>query len=94
MQEPTITIMQFLKGNYSNLLLFPVSSADVEEIILSLRNKPGDINTFSTSVLKRIRRYVSHVLSHIINLSLRTGIFTDCLKLAQSDSHTKRRLFN
>ena len=79
MQEPMITI-NIKKGN---LLFFaPVSSADVEEIILSLRNKPGNINTISTSVLKRIRRHVSHVLCHIINLSLRTGIFHDCLKLA------------
>ena len=83
---------QYLKGSYVNSLFFaPVSSADVEEIILSLRNKPGNINTFSIYVLKRIRRYVSHVLCHIINLSLRTGIFPDCLKLAmQSDSHTRR----
>ena len=60
----------------------PVSSADVEKIIVSLRNKPGNINTISTSVLKRIRRHVSHVLCHLINLSLQTGIFPDCLKLA------------
>ena len=51
--------------------------------IHSLGNKPGNINTFSTSVLKRIRRHVSHVLCHIINLSLRKGIFLDCLKLPQ-----------
>ena len=75
---------QYLKGNYPNSLFFaPVSSTDVEEIILSLRNKPGNINTFSTSVLKRLRCHVSHVLCHIISLSLRTGIFPDCLKLAR-----------
>ena len=62
---------QYLKGNYFNSLFFaPVSSADVEEIILSPRNKPGNINTFSTSVLKRISPHVSHVQCHIINLSL------------------------
>ena len=33
---------QYLKDNYVNSLFFaPVSSADVEEIILSLRNKPA-----------------------------------------------------
>ena len=75
---------QYLKGNYVNSLSFaPVSSADVEEIIISLRDMPGNINTISTSVLKRIRRHVSHVLCHIINLSLRTGIFADCIKLAR-----------
>ena len=75
---------QYPKGNYVNSLFFaPVSSADIEEIILSLRNKTVNINTISTSVLKRIRRHVSHVLCHIINLSLRTGIFPDCLKLAR-----------
>ena len=75
---------QYLKSNYVNsLFLAPVSSADVKEIILSLRNKPGNINAISTSVSKRIRRHVTHVLCHIINLSLRTGIFPDCLKLAR-----------
>ena len=49
---------QYLNGNYVNSSFFaPVSSADVEELILSLRNKPGNINTFSSSVLKRIRRH-------------------------------------
>ena len=43
----------------------------------------GNINTFSTSILKRISYRISHVLCHIINLSLRTGIFPDCLKLAR-----------
>ena len=61
---------QYLKGNCENsLFLALVSSADVEEIILSLRFKPGNINTFSTSVMKRIWCYASHVLCHIINLS-------------------------
>ena len=62
---------QYLEGNYANSLFFAaVSSGDVEEIILPLRNKPGNINTFSTSVLKRIRRYVSHVLSICHNVLL------------------------
>ena len=59
---------QCLKGNYVHTLFFaPVPSADVEEIILSLRNNPGNINTFSTSVLKIIRRHVSPVLCHMFN---------------------------
>ena len=77
----------YLKGNYVNSLFFaPVSSADVEEIILSLRNKPGNINTFLTSVFKRIRCHVSNVLCHIINLSLRTytGILPYCLTLTRA----------
>ena len=75
---------QYLKGNNVNsLFIAPVSSAHVEEIFLPLRNKPGNINTISTSVLKRISRHVSHVLCHIINLSLQTGIFPDCLILAR-----------
>ena len=74
---------QYLKDNYANSLFFAfVTSAYVEELIPSFRNKPDNINTFSTSILKRIRRRVSHVLCHGINLSLRTGIFTDYLKLA------------
>ena len=38
---------RYLNGNFANSLFFaPVSSADVEAIILSLRNKPGNNNTF------------------------------------------------
>ena len=47
---------QYLKGNFAKSLFFATeSSADVQEIILSLRNKPVDINTFSTSFLKKIK---------------------------------------
>ena len=34
-------------GNYANSLFFArAPAADVEEIFLSLRNKPGNLNTF------------------------------------------------
>ena len=76
---------QYLKGNYICWFIIFCSCilCRSSEIILSLRNKPGNINTISTAVLKRIRRHVSHVLCHIINLSLPPGIFPDCLKLAR-----------
>ena len=61
----------------------PVTSAVVEEIILSLRSKPCNINTFSTSILNCTRHRISHVVCHIINFSLRTGIFPDCLKFTR-----------
>ena len=38
---------------------------------------------FSTSTLKIITNRISHVQCHIINLSLRTVIFQDCLTLAR-----------
>ena len=41
---------QYIKGNYVNSLFFaPVSSADVEKIIL--RNKPGNINNKNTIII-------------------------------------------
>ena len=73
---------EYLKLNYVNsLFVVPTTSVDVEEIIISLRNKPGNINTLSTSILKGIRHSISQVLCHIINLSLRTSLFSECLKL-------------
>ena len=46
---------QYMKGNYVNSLFFaPVSSADVEKIILSLRNKPGNINNKNTIIINFI----------------------------------------
>ena len=81
---------QYLKINYVNSLLFaPVSSADVEEIILSLRNKPGNINTISISVLKRTWRHVSDVLSYY-QFVITNWYFSQLFKICQSDSHTKR----
>ena len=66
--------------HYVNSLFFvPVISA-AEEIILSLRNKPGNINALSTYIFKIISRSVYHVLCHIINLSTHSGIFHNCLK--------------
>ena len=56
---------QYLKGNYVSSLFFaPVSSADVEEIILSFKNKPGNTqseiyhrgnvdNDWNSSVVRR-----------------------------------------
>ena len=88
----TINILMVIMLIYYYLLL-AVSSADVKEIIFSLRNNPGNINiyTFSNSVLKRISRYVCHVLCHIINLSLRSGIFSQLFTIRPRDSHPKRR---
>ena len=65
---------QYLNGNYvfHYSLLLAVSSADVEEIILPLRNKPSNINTFSTYVLKRIR---STFFTFFVNLSLYLLVF-------------------
>ena len=41
-------IYQYLKGNYADSLYFaPASSADVKEIILSFRNKTGNIDIYS-----------------------------------------------
>ena len=70
---------QYLKGNYVNsLFLALVSSADVEEIIPSLRNKPGNINTFPTSVLEKIRRHVSRLLCQFV---IRNWYFSRLLKI-------------
>ena len=80
MQDHMITINI---SNFNSLCFAPITSADVEERIPSLKNKPGNINTFSTSVLKRIRLHVSNGLCHIINVSLRCGIFPDCFKLGR-----------
>ena len=60
-----------------------VAYKDVENYILSLKNKSSDITTVPAKVLKFVRIIISPVLSEIINDSFSQGIFPDSLKIAK-----------
>ena len=61
----------------------PISPANVYNAIKSLKNKPNNINTVSSQILKSINRIISIPLSQIINDSFSTGEFPDPLKEAR-----------
>ena len=75
---------KYLRGNYVNSFFFgPVSSDDVSNIILSLKNKRGDTQCIPTVFYKYINPVLSPLLTHLINLSISTGVFPDTLKIAK-----------
>ena len=77
MNAGTYCHYQYLKSIYANSLFFiPVINLDIEEMIICLRNKPGREYQYIFNVyFKKNKVSISHVLCHIINLSLITGIF-------------------
>ena len=69
--------------NNRSIFLKPTSSTEIANIIISLNsNKANGPESISTNILKMLAPNMSTMLSKIINLSFSTGIFPDCLKLA------------
>ena len=67
----------------NSFFLSPVTSADVEKVIMSLKNKKAPNHMYSIQSLKFISNLVSPLLSHLINKSFTCGKFPDCLKIAR-----------
>ena len=60
------------------------------KIILSSKNKSGDLTSFNTKTLKYISPVISPILCQLINNSLTSGLFPDCLKMAKVISIYKK----
>ena len=69
--------------NNRSLFLKPTTSTKISNIIMSLNNKKANgPASISTNIIKILAPDMSTMLSKIINVSFSTGIFPDCLKLA------------
>ena len=66
----------------NSFFLQPVVPDEISKIILKLKKRKSDINILPISILVKFRHVLSLPLSQLINLSFRTGIFPDILKLA------------
>ena len=67
-----------------NFAFKQVNKTKVEEIINKLESKSSlDINGYSTILIKKVSSVILTPLTHIINLSLSTGIFPDSLKISR-----------
>ena len=75
----------FLPRAASNTFQFqPVNMESVGKVIQSLEPKTSlDINGVSTDLVKKCANYILAPLTHILNLSLRDGIFPDSLKTSR-----------
>ena len=72
--------LSFINRNSESLILSPVTSDEVANIIMSLKNTRQGINSISVKVLKFSRHIISQPLSHIINMSFNIGIFLEIFK--------------
>lgn len=63
--------------------LHPTTTEEVNSLILQLKNKsaPGS-DGFTNILVKKIRDHIILPLTHILNLSLSTGLFPECWKTA------------
>jgi hypothetical protein len=72
-------------GNIPDMHLGTVNQAHICDIIKSLKPKGSlDIDGISTNLLKAIKIEISGPLTHIIKMSLETGVFPDKLKISRT----------
>ena len=71
-------------NNFVNSFYFsPVTAQDITSIILSQKNKSGNINSCSIRIIKKLTNILSPILASIVNMSLTQGIFPNSLKIAR-----------
>ena len=66
----------------NKMYLDPVTENEIDKIILNFRESSAGWDELKPTVIKSIRHGISLPLRHICNLSFRTGIFPDELKIA------------
>ena len=76
--------IQYLTGSFDNPFSFrPVTTTDIEKVILSLKNKSSDTKTVPAKILKHLHVIIAPVLKSIINKSFESALFPDNLKIAK-----------
>ena len=66
----------------NKMYLDPVTENEIDKIILNFRESSAGWDELKPTVVKFIRHWIPSPLRHICNLSFRTGIFPDELKIA------------
>jgi len=75
---------QYLSGDFVNSFYFsPVSEISVCKIISSLKNKSCHLNEIPISILMKLSKLISPILSALINFSFVSGKFPKLLKTAR-----------
>ena len=74
----------FLQAQYINSFFFsPVTENDIQILINSLRDSSPGYDDIKPKVVKHVSTEIIVSLTHIINVSLETGIFPNDLKIAK-----------
>ena len=78
-----ISPTDYISVNVSHsMFLTPVSVSECLYVISNLKNKSYGINSIPVSIFKLIKSFIVHPLTTLINFSFQSGIFPDCLKVA------------
>ena len=74
--------LTYVRRNDCSFVLGPVTSDEVGDTIMSLKNSKQGINSITVKILKYSKHMLSHPLSHLVNLSFIQGVFPHVLKNA------------
>ena len=82
--ESKRTFPDYLKNrNLNSLLLNPVTEIEIEKIVnMFSRKKAVGPHNIQTKILKEYKNILSIPLALVINISFKTGIFPELIKLA------------
>ena len=79
-QSPYHTV---LSNNVSSAFFRPTTASEVGTIILNLKNTSNKINEMPVWLFKTLRGILAEPLSKLINSSISSGVFPECLKCAK-----------
>ena len=86
-KKPTNNINTYLKvinRNSNSIFASPTNKIEIEKLINNLPNKTSSgFDNINNILLKKLSKDISPILTDIFNLSIRTGIFPDIMKLAE-----------
>lgn len=74
---------QGIESSTASMFMSPCTAQDICKIIKTMKNKKSvGADDISTKVVKHVAEFVAIHLSHLINMSIETGVFPDNLKIA------------
>ena len=76
------TAESYLKNRINKTFtLSPICPAEVDTVIEDLKYNDYNVNSISTTVLKKSKHIITPIICHLINLFVQQGYFPDNLKL-------------
>ena len=78
------SFLHWLRGDFSSSFFYrPITSFDIQRILLSLKNKSCALEVVPVRVFKFISDVISPILCLLVNRSVMKGVFPDSLKVAR-----------
>ena len=79
-QSPYLTV---INNNLSSAFFRPTTTLEINNIIINLKNKSSKLNEMPVWLFKDLRSVLAEPISKLINSSISSGVFPDCLKCAR-----------